>query len=180
MSRPMDNIARWLESTKRELRRTDNLCSAVLRRHFDFAVEKVWGACTEPDPLSRWFGGVSGDMREGGVVEIDVGMKEKVVSRIILCERPHRLIVTWSYGGDPRDPADQVELQLSSDGSGTLLILEHRSAERTAWWQGVGPGWEDWIIRLSVMLEGGDPAEVSSEDLQPQLEPRWADLGGAR
>jgi len=174
--KPMADIARRLESTHREVRRTGNIRSALLRRRFDASIEKVWSACAEREPLSRWFGDVSGDLREGGILAIDVGMKEKVTSRILRCERPNQLVVTWSYDGDPRDPADQVELRLSSDGAGTMLELEHRSADKTAWWIGIGPGWEDWIIRLSVMLLGGDPAEVSSEELQPRLEPLWAAL----
>jgi uncharacterized protein YndB with AHSA1/START domain len=172
----MDNITQWLESSHREVRRAGNIRSAFLRRRFDFSIEKVWSACTEIKLLRQWFGEVSGELHEGGVLSIDVGMAEKVSSRILRCERPHRLVVTWSYAGDPRDPADQVELRLLSDGAGTVLELEHRSAEKSAWWLGVGPGWEDWIFRLNVLLCGNDPAEVSSDELQPLLEPLWAGL----
>jgi len=175
--KPAADIAGWLESTHRAVSRAGNIRSALLRRRFDTSIEKVWSACTERERLRLWFGDVGGDMREGGVLSIDVGMEEKVTSRILRCERPHHLLVTWSYAGDARDPVDQVELRLSSDGDGAVLELEHRSADETAWWLGVGPGWEDWIIRLSVMLRGDDPAEVSSEELQPQLEPLWAVLG---
>jgi uncharacterized protein YndB with AHSA1/START domain len=178
--KPTENIAHWLESTHREVRRSAKSNSILLRRRFDFSVEKVWNACTEREPLRQWFGEVSGDLREGGILAIDVGMKEKVTSRILLCEPPHRLVVSWSYGSDPRDAADQVELRLSSDCTGTLIELEHRSSDENSWNLGIGPGWEDWIIRLSVMLYGGDPAEVSSEDLYPKLEPLWMKLGVSR
>jgi hypothetical protein len=40
----------------------------------------------------------------------------------------------------------------------------------------MGPGWEDCLLRLSVLLDGGDPAEVSSEEIEPQLERLWAAL----
>jgi len=177
--RPMTDIAGWLESTHREVRRTGDIRSALLRRRFDAPIEKVWSACAERELLSRWFGDASGDLREGGVLAIDVGMEEKVTSRILRCEPPHHLLVTWSYDGDPRDPVDQVELRLSSDGTSTVLELEHRSADKTEWGLGIGPGWEDWIIRLSVMLCGADPAEVSSEELQPRLKPLWAALSAS-
>jgi|SRR5262245_1791278 len=173
----MADISGWLESTHREVRRAGSIRSVFLRRRFDSSIEKVWSACAEREKLSRWFGDVSGDLREGGVLAIDVGMKEKVTSRILRCERPNQLVVTWSYDGDPRDPADQVELRLSSDGAATVLELEHRSGDEGAWNLGIGPGWEDWVIRLGVLLRGGDPAKVSSEELQPQLEPLWAALG---
>ncbi|HKQ80442.1 MAG TPA: SRPBCC family protein [Blastocatellia bacterium] len=172
----MTDLTGWLESTHRELRRAGNTRSVFLRRRFDASIEKVWSACVERESLSQWFGDVSGDLREDGVLAIDVGMKEKVTSRILRCERPNQLVVTWSYDGDPRDPADQVEMRLSSDGAVTVMELEHRSGDEGAWNLGIGPGWEDWVIRLGVLLRGGDPAEVSSGDLQPRLEPLWAAL----
>jgi uncharacterized protein YndB with AHSA1/START domain len=174
--RAMTDISGWLESTHREVRRAGSVRSVFLRRRFDASIEKVWSACAEREKLSRWFGDVDGELREGGVLAIDVGMKQKVTSRILRCERPNQLVVTWSYGGDPRDPVDQVELRLSSDGDGTVLELEHRSGDETGWNLGLGTGWEDWIIRLGVLLRGDDPAEVSSEELQPRLEPLWAAL----
>ncbi len=173
----MADISTWIDSTHREVRRAGNIRSVYLRRHFDSSIEKVWSACVEREKLSRWFGDVSGDLREGGELAIDVGMKEKVTSRILRCEPPNQLVVTWSYDGDPRDPADQVELRISSDGSGVTLELEHRSGDEGAWNIGIGSGWEDWIIRLGVLLRGGDPSEVSSDELQPRLEPLWTELG---
>src|SRR5215475_9760945 len=49
--RPMENIALWLESAHREVRRSDKINSVLLRRRFDFSIEKVWRACTEREPL---------------------------------------------------------------------------------------------------------------------------------
>jgi uncharacterized protein YndB with AHSA1/START domain len=102
-------------------------------------------------------------------------MEKKVICRILRCDRPRHLAVTWSYGSGPLDRVDEVELRLSAGGGGTVLELEHRSGDDTAW-LGVGPGWEDWLLRLSVLLDGGDPAEVSSEEIGPRLEPLWTAL----
>lgn len=171
----MIDIAIWLRSTHREARPAGGGRSALLRRRYDAALEEVWSACTDPERLRRWFADVTGNFHEGGDLAVDVGMPKKVICRILRCDRPRHLAVTWSYGGGPRDRVDQVELRLSADGDGTWLELEHRSEDGTAW-LGVGPGWEDWLFRLSVLLDGGDPAEVSSEEIESQLGERWAAL----
>jgi hypothetical protein len=43
---PASDIAAWLKSTERQVRRVGDSRSAVLRRRFDHALDAVWAACT--------------------------------------------------------------------------------------------------------------------------------------
>jgi uncharacterized protein YndB with AHSA1/START domain len=173
---PASDIAAWLKSTERQVRRVGDSRSAVLHRRFDHALDGVWAACTDRNHLRRWFGGVSGDLHEAATLTIDVGADCKVTSRILGCEPPHRLLVTCWYGGFPPEHVDQVELRLAADGDGAWLELEHRSDDKTDWWFGAGSGWEFALIRLRVLLQGDDPAKVSAEHLDSKLGPLWASI----
>jgi uncharacterized protein YndB with AHSA1/START domain len=169
-------IVNWLDSTDRQVRRGNGGNSAVLRRRYDAPVEKVWNAWTDRAQLTRWLGKIRGEVRSGCDIEIDIGTPEKVNSRILRLDPQRRLVMTWTYAPNPLDPADEVDLRLIPDGEGTILELQHRSIDESAWWVGAGPGWEDWLIRLNALLPGEDPAEVPSNEIQPQLEMRWAML----
>lgn len=168
-------IACWLGCTHRETRRIGGSPGVFLRRRFDASLDEVWSACTARERLSRWFGKVSGDLHEGGVLTIDLATGP--TSRVLRCDLPYHLVVTWSSAGDPLDLIQEVELRLSADGDGTVLELEHRFFDEPAGWFVVGAGWEEWIIRLRVGPRPGNPVEVTSEELYPQLEAQWMALG---
>lgn len=170
------DISTWLKSTEREIRSVGERKTALLRRRFDPSRERVWAACTDRDQLRRWFADVSGNLQEGSTLTFDVGAPCKVSSRILQCEPPHRLLLTWSY---PGREIDEVELRLTPDGDGTLVELAHRSDDKTEWWIGAGSGWEYALIRLSVLLRGDDPARVSAEELDQKLGPLWTAAGRA-
>ena len=163
------DVARRITSTTRRVQRSGVASSAVLRRQFDFRVERIWTAFTDREQLRGWFGSVCGDLREGETVMIDVGAPHQITSRILRCERPHHLIVTWWYGGFPPNHIDEVELRLSAKDDETLLVLEHRSRATDDWWFGAGSGWEFALIKLGVLLQGGDPAALSVEELDQEL-----------
>jgi uncharacterized protein YndB with AHSA1/START domain len=165
------NIRDWMANTQRAVHQGAGRGSVVLRRRYDESIDDVWSACTEPDRLARWFGTVTGDFRLGGTVFVEIGQPERLACTILECEAPRALVVTWTYGSMP---TDHVELRLAPDGKGTLLELEHRAERDVVAVTGVGPGWEDWLFRLSTMLAGGDTTGLSSDDIQALLEPLWA------
>ncbi len=167
----MTDFTRWMASTNRVFRQRESGGSAVLRRRYEESIDEVWSACTDGDRLRRWFGDVSGELRLGETVIVEIGQPETLACRILRCEQPRLLTVTWAYG---TMTPDEVELRLKEDGNGTMLELEHRSSHTEIWSTGVGPGWEDWLFRLSTALEGGDGRAVSSEEIQSLVEPLWA------
>lgn len=166
-------IDAWLKVTERQVRHVGDGSAARLRRRFDAPVEKVWSACTDRDQLRRWFADIGGDLREGATLTFDVGAPCKLTSRILRCEPPHNLLLTWSY---PGREIDEVELRLTRDRDGTIVELEHRSDDKTEWWIGAGSGWEYALIKLSVLLRGDDPSIVSVEELDQKLGPLWMEV----
>ena len=163
-------ISAWLTATERQVSCIGDAKVARLRRHFDFSHQEIWNACTDRDQLPRWFAEVSGDLQEGATLKFDVGAPCKVTSRILRCEPSNRLLLTWSYPG--RD-IDEIDFRLAADGDGAVVELEHRSGDKTDWWFGAGSGWEYALLRLTVLLSGGDPTRVSAGQLDQKLGPLW-------
>ena len=145
-----------------------------MSRQFDLGVDEIWTALSAPDRLRRWLGKVEGDLRENGAVTIDVGAPCRIVSRILVCHPPRRLVATWQYD---QNPVDEVEVRLTAEGDGTRLDLEHRSDAEGDWWFGAGSGWEFALLKLGMLLRGDDPAELSPKEFDEVLGPLWAVFG---
>ena len=65
--------------------------------------------------------------REGGrVYERARSGEEADWGRVLVWEPPRRVVFSWEI----TDPATEVEVRFSSEGSGTLVELEHRGWER--------------------------------------------------
>ncbi|MEU0557201.1 SRPBCC family protein [Dactylosporangium sp. NPDC006015] len=132
--------------------------SLLLRRTYDADVADVWDACTDPGRLGRWLGQVEGDLRLGGTFQI----KDNAGGRIVRCEEPRLLAVTWSFGGGMDT---EVELRLAPGPDGdTVLELEHSSPAEVVdelvrqygpgGTIGVGGGWDLALLGLDLHLRG--------------------------
>jgi uncharacterized protein YndB with AHSA1/START domain len=153
--------------------------TAIIRRWYDASLEDVWDACTTPERIARWFLPVAGELRLGGTFHL----KGNASGKVLHCEPPRLLRVSWAYGGRP---TDEVELRLSpGEDEGTLLEIEHASVSRlvevdgrlvdpflndakTGLW-GAGIGWEmPLTYRLTAELRGElsgpPPDEPTPED----------------
>ncbi|WP_405143722.1 SRPBCC family protein [Sphaerisporangium sp. NBC_01403] len=181
-----------ISGTERELgtrhRDSGEARTILMRRRYDAEIEDVWDACTDPDRMSRFFMKPSGDLRQGGTFSFEGNAS----GRILRCEPPRRLTVTWVYGEVGDLPEDQVELRLSTGDDGrTELELEHSSfgkitdsllndPEKGLW--GLGAGWELGLIALGAFLRGEfpdvAPAEVGNmaeiADLADRISLAWA------
>jgi hypothetical protein len=152
----------------------------MLSRRFDFGIDEIWTACTDAQQLRKWFGSVIGDLRESGTVKMDVGAPCSISSKILVCEPPHHLLVTWEYGKVSPDLVDQVELRLNAKGDKTThMELEHRSGAKGDWWFGAGSGWEFALMKLRFRLEGGDPFSLPVEEIDQALGRVWTSAGNA-
>lgn len=145
---------------------------AVMRRHYDAAVEDVWDACTDPERLARWYVPVTGDLRVGGSFE-QVNMGSGVVVR---CEPPRHLLV--SLGGG----VDEIELHLAPSASGgTDLRLEHATTLDSHEIGGetydaifcMGGGYYPRLLALDWHLRGTLPPSYDSSafHLDPAMRP---------
>src|SRR4051794_38633808 len=128
-----------------------------LSRNYPAAVDDVWDALTNPERIGRWFLPVSGDFRLGGEYQFE----GNAGGRILECDRPNRLKVTWVVG-PPDAPASEVEIRLSAVGDdATLFELEHTAVVPAEMWDQYGPGavgvgWEGGLLGLELHLRGGD------------------------
>jgi uncharacterized protein YndB with AHSA1/START domain len=159
----MIDIDGWMRDTHREIGKTTIAAgearTALIRRRYDAAIEDVWDACTNPERVNRWLLPLTGDLRPGGTFHLEGNASGK----ILRCEPPRLLRLTWAYGDRP---VDEVGLRLSPAEDGvTLLELEHATITTTVEWErrevdvitGLGPGWEPALAVLETLLSGDWP-----------------------
>ncbi|HYI23680.1 MAG TPA: SRPBCC family protein, partial [Candidatus Limnocylindrales bacterium] len=132
--------------------------SIILRRTYDAPIDDVWDALTNPERIGRWFLPISGDYRLGGTYQFEGNAGGKIVA----CERPNRLRVTWVYGeaANPED-VSELEVRLSPAGDdATVFELDHTAIVPDDRWAEYGPGavgvgWDMGLLGLSLHLRGG-------------------------
>ncbi|WP_273651424.1 SRPBCC family protein [Cellulomonas fimi] len=126
-------------------------------RRYATDVDDLWSCLTEPDRVARWLGPLLGDLRVGGRFEVRMGddvddSPQNATGDVLVCDRPHRLDVTWSF---PGEPVTRLSATLSGDDGATVLVLEHHDlGERAA--RGYGGGWHTCLDRLDDHLAGRD------------------------
>lgn len=174
MSTKKFDLQTWMAGTGRDVVRDGERARAVVvRRRFDAPLERVWAAWIEGWTTKIF----SGEARPGETVVLEMGQPQRTTCRILACEPPARLAVTWTYGEQPADiPPDEVEVRLANDGEGTLLELEHRSESGSPWAAGVGAGWEAGLLMFDVMLRGEDLAQIPTDEAWPKLDAFWVEL----
>jgi uncharacterized protein YndB with AHSA1/START domain len=107
------------------LRTADGKGVVRMEDRFDTAIEDLWSALTDPERLARWLGEFDGDLRLGGEFKAHFYASGWEGSgRVEVCDSPRRLVVSTTDA----DQAEQhvIEATLTSDGDGTILILEER------------------------------------------------------
>jgi uncharacterized protein YndB with AHSA1/START domain len=158
----MIDIVREIEAVQREVGEGSVPAgvgrSVRLRREYDAPIEDVWDALTNPERINRWFLPISGDYRLGGRYQFE----GNAGGRIVACEQPNRLQVTWEYGEAASEAdASVVDVRLATvDGGATRLELEHTAVVPDEMWSEYGPGavgvgWEGGLLGLSLHLRGG-------------------------
>jgi uncharacterized protein YndB with AHSA1/START domain len=85
----------------------EDLCAVRLTRRFAAAPAEVWAALTESDSLRRWLG-------EGEWARLGAQERESEPERL--------LVLDWRPAGEN---ASLVRLELTPDGDGTILVLDH-------------------------------------------------------
>jgi uncharacterized protein YndB with AHSA1/START domain len=164
------DVVREVESVEREVG-TGRIAAGEgktvrLRRTYSAPIAEVWNALTTPARLGRWFLPVSGDFRLGGSYQFE----GQAGGKILECERPNRLLVTWVYG-DTSDPAStsEVEVRLTAlDAESTIFELLHTAVVPDEMWEQFGPGavgvgWDMGLLGLSLHLTAGDDVVATPE-----------------
>jgi uncharacterized protein YndB with AHSA1/START domain len=105
------------------LRAVEGTCEVRYTRYYDASLDQVWAALTERDSLARWLGPTHElTLHHGGRFELELE-GGTVTGRVRAVESSRLLELDWVEGGERRSI---VRFELSSDGSGTVLVLDHR------------------------------------------------------
>jgi uncharacterized protein YndB with AHSA1/START domain len=170
------DLHRVIAATSREVRIVPGPdgedVSVLLRRRYRGSAADVWDTLTRPERLERWLLPVSGELRVGGSFQLTGNAGGDVLA----CDPPHRLRVT--FGG----PTSVVEVRLHAAGADvTDLELEH-TVPRALAGSGAGalyagPGWDEALLHLDLLLEH-HPALPRSPEQDLELGrlsvPAWA------
>ena len=143
-----------------------------LRRRYDAHVDDVWDAITSPERLSRWLKPVTGDLRLGGMFELDGGEH----GEILRCEPPRLLRVSWLFGpdADAWPGTSEVEVRLAPDPTGgTAFELVHAAAVGEPMFPIYGPGaggvgWDLHLLALAGFLADGETLEHEAFQTSPE------------
>jgi uncharacterized protein YndB with AHSA1/START domain len=123
-----------------------------IKRTFDAPAEVVFDAWTSEEVLRRWIHSVADWDTPTAEVDLRVGGKIRVVMRetdgtehgmggeFTLIDRPHRLVMTWSFDEHPGNE-QRVELEFTErDGHTTVVMInsgistdERRDAQHDGW-----------------------------------------------
>ena len=123
-----------------------------IERTFLASAQEVFDAWTSPEVMRRWFHCAPDWDTPEAEVDLRVGGKVRVVMRrpdgteagaqgeYRLIDRPHRLVMNWSFDDDPSNE-QLIELSFSeSEGSTTVLMVnsgistdERRASQDWGW-----------------------------------------------
>ena len=156
----MIDILEHINAVQREVSRTGETVTVLMRRSYHAAQGELWDALTDPERMKRWFIPVTGDLRVGGTFQL----QGNAGGEILECEPPKRFRVT--FGG----PTSLLELRLTpASGASTDLELEHSMSEAPApggagalW---VGPGWDGGVMALALYVAGELPEDTDPVEM---------------
>jgi uncharacterized protein YndB with AHSA1/START domain len=126
--------------------------------------ETVWQFLVDPERATLWMGQVATfDPRPGGDYRVDVIPGHTASGEFVEVDPPHRLVHTWGWEPGKDGPkavppgSSTIEIELVSDGDGTLLRFTHRDLPDAAATESHAHGWDHYLERLAIAAPGGDP-----------------------
>ena len=127
----------------------------------DATPETLWEFLVDPEKLMRWKGiNADLDARPGGEFRCEVIPGHVARGEYVTLDRPNRLVFTWGWEGNEGVPpgSTTIEIDLTSEGAGTLLRFVHQlqTAEAAA---SHAHGWDHYLLRLELAAAGRDPGE---------------------
>lgn len=90
--------------------------------------DAVFDFLVDADTMVRWIGiAATIDARPGGELRIDINERDIVRGEFVVIDRPERVVFSWGYEGstDMAPGCSTVEVTLTPDEAGTLLVLTH-------------------------------------------------------
>ncbi len=94
----------------------------------DTGIDDLWGALTDPERLTHWYGEVEGELSHGGEFRVRITLAGERAGKVEACEPPQRLLLAMR-DPDPRPGQPEqtvIEVQLMAEGAQTRLVWETR------------------------------------------------------
>ena len=129
-------------------------------------IERIWAYLTDSDLRRQWLAAGQMEMKAGAPFEFvwrndeltsppgqrPPGFSEehRMKSRIVECDPPRKLVITWGSSGD-------VSFELEPRGDRVLLTLIHRRLPDRGTMLLVGPGWHMHLDVLVARMSGKEP-----------------------
>jgi uncharacterized protein YndB with AHSA1/START domain len=124
--------------------------------------ERVWRAVSDPAEMAAWFVApvpwtpVEGETFEAG------GQTGRITAL-----DPGRLIA-WEWA------SERYSFEVIPDGDGSRLVFLHFFDPEHGPGAQHAAGWESYLLRLQVALEGGELSEAEAHAIVPELNERYA------
>jgi uncharacterized protein YndB with AHSA1/START domain len=145
----------------------------ALRFEREYAADpdEIWEALADPARTARWLGELRplGDGQRLLMGQEDQG--EYADLKVLVCERPHRIELDWTF---PGDPGSHVLVELTAVAPGrTGVVLHHTFPAVTdpAALGGYGCGWQYYVDALATHLAGTDLPQW--DDYLPGMLAEW-------
>jgi uncharacterized protein YndB with AHSA1/START domain len=122
--------------------------------------ETVWKLLVDPAQQSTWWGtSLDFDARPGGPFRVEVIPGHIASGEFVEVAAPSRLVYTWGWEGEGsvQPGSSTIEIVLVEDGDGTKLTFVHSGLPTEESAASHTHGWDNYLPRLKVAAEGGDP-----------------------
>lgn len=144
------------------------------RRRYPVSRAELWSAITDPERTARWAFRTVLEPRSGGALRFDYGEGGSAEGTVLEWREPSVLEYEWDTDGEM---PWRVRFELTEDGEGTLLTFDHLLPDATN--PDFAAGWHWHLDRLAVLVGGGDPPAVESDEhfeaLQRQYQAAFTD-----
>ena len=136
-----------------------------IERTFAASAGDVFDAWTSPEVMRRWFHCGSDwetpaaevDLRVGGIVRVVMRKPDdtEVEARgeYTLIDRPHRLVMTWTFDDEPSNE-QLIELTFSESEGSTTVVLVNSGISTDARRDAQDWGWRGCLDQLARVLAG--------------------------
>ncbi len=136
-----------------------------IERSFDAPAEDVFDAWTSPEVMQRWFHCAPDwdtpeaevDLRVGGKVEVVMrkpdGSTVHAQGHYTLIDRPHRLVMTWTFDDDPSNE-QRIELSFSESEGSTTVLMVNSDISTDGRRDAQDEGWHGCFDELERILAG--------------------------
>jgi uncharacterized protein YndB with AHSA1/START domain len=136
-----------------------------IERTFAASAEDVFDAWTSPEVMRRWFHcypdwetpEAEVDLRVGGKVRVLMrrpdGTEAEARGEYQLIDRPHRLVMLWTFNDDPSNE-QLLELTFSESGGSTTVLLVNSGISTDGRRDAQDVGWHGCLDELGRILPG--------------------------